>query len=182
MRKFLATVVFLILILFAPYTLASTYAQENVEITSPPATPSNEYILPYPGMLPDNPLYKLKVLRDKIYDFFIKDPIKKAQFKLLMADKRMNMARMLSDQKGNNSLASDTIVDAVSYYSGAVNIFLSVNPHEISTDGLGPRLKETGKAYLPIIADYIQTFESVDAEKLSDAYNTVVSNYQKLPK
>lgn len=192
MGKVLVSAFFAILILLTPHTLASIYAQEDVEITGLvegqqtvkeeviEATPSNEYILPYPGILPDNPLYQLKVLRDKIYDFFTKDPVKKVQFKLLMADKRMNMARMLAE-KGNTSLASDTIVDAVSYYNGAVNIFLSVNPQEISTDGLGPRLKEAGIAYQPIIADYIQTFESVEAEKLADSYNVVISNYQKLP-
>ncbi|HSW97310.1 MAG TPA: hypothetical protein VLF89_05800, partial [Candidatus Saccharimonadales bacterium] len=33
-----------------------------------------QYDLPYPGLLPDNPLYSLKVLRDKIVEFFISDP------------------------------------------------------------------------------------------------------------
>lgn len=193
MRNVLVAAFLVALFLFTPFALASTYAQDDVEITGlvegqqtsvetvTQATPSSEYMLPYPGMLPDNPLYTLKVLRDKIYDFFTRDPVKKTQFKLLMADKRMNMAKILSQQKGNNSLASDTIVDAVSYYNDAVNIFLLIDSKQVSTNGLDPHLKEAGKAYQSIITNYIQTFESVDAEKLTDAYNVVVSNFQKLP-
>lgn len=49
-----------------------------------------EYTLPYPGMLPDNPLYNLKALRDRIIEFLISSPFKKAEFYLLSSDKRFN--------------------------------------------------------------------------------------------
>ena len=47
------------------------------------------YPLAYPGILPDNPLYPLKMLRDRIVFFLINDPFKKAEFNLLQADKRL---------------------------------------------------------------------------------------------
>lgn len=51
-----------------------------------------EYLLPYPGILPDHPLYFLKALRDKILEALIVDPLRKSEFYLLQADKRLNMA------------------------------------------------------------------------------------------
>ncbi|MBF8250036.1 MAG: LPXTG-motif cell wall anchor protein, partial [Candidatus Levybacteria bacterium] len=58
------------------------------------ATPSSNqevnYELPYPGLLPDSPLYFLRVTRDKLVSFLISDPLKKAEFDLLQADKRLN--------------------------------------------------------------------------------------------
>ncbi len=75
---------------------------KSVNAVSPTVTPVNnevEYTLAYPGLLPDHPLYPLKVIRDKIYDFFLSDLVKKSEFKLLMADKRLFMAIMLKDRQ-----------------------------------------------------------------------------------
>lgn len=58
-------------------------------------------------MLPDNPLYKLKVLRDKIMLFLITDPDKKAQQYLHLANKQLLMSKFLVD-KGNIPLARET--------------------------------------------------------------------------
>ncbi len=70
-----------------------------------------KYDLAYPGMLPDNPLYKLKQLRDKIAAGLISDPKKKVEFYLLMADKGILASAMLVDKK-NVSLAKDTALKA----------------------------------------------------------------------
>ena len=88
---------------FSPFVLAQT-SEEGA------ASPS-AYQLPYPGMLPDHPLYKLKVLRDKIILFFIRDPLKKAAKHLHMADKELLMALKLAE-KGNIPLAQHTAFKA----------------------------------------------------------------------
>ena len=61
--------------------------------TSMPAPSEHkvEYLLPYPGILPDHPLYFLKTLRDRILEALIVDPLRKSEFYLLQADKRLNM-------------------------------------------------------------------------------------------
>lgn len=88
---------FLFLFVFA----LPSYGVEN-------ATPSaSVYQLPHPGMLPDHPLYKVKVLRDKLILILTRDTEKKAQYHLLLADKRINMAKFLVD-KGNVELAKKT--------------------------------------------------------------------------
>src|SRR3989344_3906165 len=59
----------------------------------------SNYVLPYPGMLPDSPLYKIKVLRDKVTAYLISDPQKKAEFYLLQTDKQMGMILPLINKK-----------------------------------------------------------------------------------
>lgn len=152
---------------------------EPVEEIVIESTSSSGYIFPYPGILPDHPLYSLKVLRDKIYDFFIKDPVKKAEFKLLMADKRMNMGLMLNE-KENNSLAAKTMIDSISYYSEAIDTFISINQEEVSTNELQTKLREAGIAYESIIANYIHDVDSISAEGLTDAYQRLTTSTQKL--
>lgn len=66
-----------------------------------------DYRLPYPGMLPDNPLYKLKVLRDKIILYLTPDPFKKAQLHLQLADKTL-LAALKVAEKNNLPLSLDT--------------------------------------------------------------------------
>lgn len=59
---------------------------------------AQEYQLPHPGMLPDHPLYKIKVLRDKIVLFLTRNPVKKAARHLHMADKEFFMALKLAEK------------------------------------------------------------------------------------
>jgi hypothetical protein len=78
------------------------------------ATPATEsasihYDFPYPGILPNHPLYMIKVARDHFVGFLINDPIKKAEFNLLQSDKKMFAAQLLfgddSDQLGVDTLS-----------------------------------------------------------------------------
>lgn len=75
------------------------------------ASTTIKYDLAYPGILPDNPLYKIKVLRDKISTILIQDPAKKAEFYLLQADKGILAAAMLVD-KNKIDLAEKTALKA----------------------------------------------------------------------
>jgi len=84
-----------------------------------------EYALPYPGMLPDHPLYFLKNLRDQIFERLIADPVRKAEFYVLQADKRMNMALFLQ-AKGNESMTIDSLGKANTYMKMALATTLSL--------------------------------------------------------
>lgn len=88
--------------------------QQSLGQASAAAMPSKvDYTLPYPGLLPDNPLYIFKVLRDNVVGFFISDSLKKAQFDLLMADVRVNAGEYLS-QKGATHDKDEKISEVVS--------------------------------------------------------------------
>lgn len=78
------------------------------------------YELPYPGLLPDSPLYFLRVIRDETVGFLISDPFKKAEFNLLQADKRLNAGIYLFN-KGKISLALSTISKAENYFGEAID-------------------------------------------------------------
>lgn len=75
-----------------------------------------DYMLAWPGILPDNRLYKLKVLRNKIIARIIISPVKKVEYDLLMADKTIYASKILIE-KGKIQLAKDTALKGENYYS-----------------------------------------------------------------
>lgn len=115
--------------IFVPHTLAVT---KKLTIKVQNQTASSvvmvkqkvEYVLPFPGILPDNPLYFLKAGRDRVMDFLIVDPVRKAEFYILMADKRLGMTTMLLD-KGNTTLAETTLSKGETYMEKAVSTLVN---------------------------------------------------------
>jgi hypothetical protein len=113
MKKFLVLIILSVTFFI---NLQSVYAQEALNPTANPS-PTIDYFLPYPGILPDNPLYFMKALRDKVVSLFISDPLKKAQFDLLMADVRLNAAQYLfAKGESKYSLAETTISKGENYF------------------------------------------------------------------
>jgi hypothetical protein len=123
MKKFyLLTAVFLILFLSFNSFSAQIYAQEenSVASSSSDSETNVKYELPYLGILPDNPLYFLRAIRDRIIDILISDPLKKAEFYLLQADKRLNAGIYLLN-KGKDSLALSTVSKGENYFEQAID-------------------------------------------------------------
>lgn len=111
--------IFLSFIFFIIVFPSSVYAKTEIPIPTTSITPMPtpaiiEYSLPYPGILPGSPLYSLKMLRDRIMEFFISDPIKKSNFYLLQADKRVASAFMLFE-KGDQKLGQTTFSKGQNY-------------------------------------------------------------------
>lgn len=92
----------------------SVYAQETA---TSEARQTIEYALPYPGLLPDNPLYPVKMLRDRLISLLIADPVKKAAFNLLQSEKRFQAGMYLLNKDRNKSnLALATIAKGQDYF------------------------------------------------------------------
>lgn len=93
-------------------------AVANAQTPTPEASDSAtvKYDLAFPGILPDHPLYKLKVLRNKISLALINDPQKKIDFYLLQTDKGVLAAAMLID-KNKIDLAAETTLKAEHNYT-----------------------------------------------------------------
>src|SRR5438105_4293482 len=91
------------LLLFFVFLPSFVYGQEEQASSSPKQalTPTQmpDYKLPYPGILPDNPLYFIKTARDRLVGFLISDPVRKAEFDVLQADKRIGMGELLVSKK-----------------------------------------------------------------------------------
>ncbi len=109
-------------------TLTLVFAQETSPLPSASPTPV-EYSLPFPGILPDHPLYFLKNLRDKILLLLISDPVRKVEFKILLADKHLNMGLFLLDKKPD--LALKTISQGADYLTLAKTDLFKIAPGEI---------------------------------------------------
>lgn len=118
---------FITFILFFAISAPLVFGQD-AEFTPAPsqaqATPASvlDYELPYPGILPDNPLYSLKTLRDRIINFLISDPLKKAEFTLLQADKRLQAGvYLLQKNQKKEELAYTTISKGIKYLESSVS-------------------------------------------------------------
>lgn len=125
-------------------------AQTSAEQAKVNTNKAIDYTLPYPGILPDNVLYKFKVVRDKVFEFLITDPVKKADFYLLQADKRMAAGETLIDY-GKPELGEETISKAENYMSLAVNYMYLAKQKGRSDPGLQERLKKSLEKHNEIV-------------------------------
>ncbi len=106
MKKLALVLAFLFaFVSFVPGSLAQSI--KGVKKTAP----KTNYNLPYPGILPDHPLYFLKDLKDKLRLFLTFNPEKKAKLLLELSDKKISMALGLSN-KGKLRLALKTSLKA----------------------------------------------------------------------
>jgi len=108
-----------------PYTVFAQAESISVSITSvtPSPTPTPvivNYDLPYPGILPGKPLYSLKIVRDRIVEFFIGDSLKKSYFYLLQADKRLSASIYLFELN-QNELGETTLSKSQNYLEKSLN-------------------------------------------------------------
>ncbi len=157
---FLFIAAFLITVLYG--NLSRVNAQDKViETDTPlgaemPATPSStmnggrvNYELAYPGMLPDNPFYVLKVIRDGVVKMLINDPFKRAKFSLLNSDKRIFAGKLLLD-KGKDALALETIEKSNNYLDDtlrAVRDLKKQNPKSPDIEPFLQQMKASGQKH-----------------------------------
>ncbi len=97
------------------------------------------YKLPYPGILPNSPLYILKNLRDQTVQLFVLGPVNKSFYALLMADKRTLAGQMLIENN-NDSLGAETLVSAEEYYSNAVKEAVLAKKQNLNVSELAAKL------------------------------------------
>ena len=108
----LKTLLFAVILLGFSFFSFLVLAKESTP-TSATASPV-DYTLPYPGLLPDHPLFFVKQLRDKILLLLITNQNRRVEFYQLMADKYVNMAVFLAQEK-KATLAVSTLDQAVGY-------------------------------------------------------------------
>lgn len=78
-----------------------------------------EYSLPYPGILPNNPIWPLKALHERLDLYFTFDPLQKAQRTLFLADKRLSAAQRLFEED-DSGRAVVTATKAEQYLEAAL--------------------------------------------------------------
>lgn len=111
-----------------------------------------DYTLPYPGLLPDSPLYFLKVIRDRIISLLVSSPLKKADFNLLQADKRLNEGIFLFRKgEGKYNLAESTISKGENYFEQALNQAIQVKTLGEPAGDIAQRLYQSSLKHKQVI-------------------------------
>lgn len=131
--------------LFLTFPLPS-FAQEQVFTSSAKV----EYTLPYPGLLPDSPFYILRTTRDRIVSFLISDPLKKAEFDLLQADKRLAAGIYLAN-KNKYTLANVTISKGENYFESALTKAAEAKGRGVAVDSVASSLYHSSLKHQEVI-------------------------------
>lgn len=109
---------------------ASELAEEIAE--------QQDYALPYPGILPDHPLYFPKMVRDRVVLVVTRDPVSRSELLLHYANKRMAAADVLIEQ-GKPELAIETATKAQHYLTTSASVLTEV-PDSSDTNELWKQL------------------------------------------
>lgn len=122
MKQLLIIIGLCLMLLMSSHVVFAQDASTESAVNNPSPTPTDtDYDLPYPGLLPDSPLYFLKIARDWTIEFLISDPVKKPEFDILEANKRLNAGIfILNEHKGEDQLAMTTISKAENYFDDAI--------------------------------------------------------------
>lgn len=131
------------------------------------------YELPYPGMLPDNPLYFLKAIRDGLVKRLINDDMKMARFSMLNAEKR-TFAMMLLIEKNKDKLAIETMSKGNNYLDDSINAIKKYHKSHPKSADVKPFLLQLDASVLKILEVQNDIKESVD-----DSYRNQYINENK---
>ena len=165
----LAAVAVILTFLFLPvHALAKTTPSPTVSVDQPltgqvQTEVKAEYQLPYPGLLPDHPLYVLKAIRDRILDMLIVDPVRKSEFYILQGDKRLQMGMLLMD-KGRGALAEQVISKGEKYMYQALYSLVSLKNEGKAMPGyVVDRLEKSLTKHEEVLGELVQ--KAGDLEK-----------------
>lgn len=173
----------LILFLLLGSIAPAVFAQNNSSPTAVPTTPParhSDYSLVYPGILPNNPLYPIKMIRDRIVLFLIADPAKRATFNLLQSDKRVAAgALLLEEDTKNEALAITTIKKGENYFHEALNQAFQLKREGREVNGFIQKLSSAVEKHMQVIGDLKKKVTRENGEKLAVTL-AHLKGYQKL--
>src|SRR4030067_1972885 len=113
--------------------------------------------LPYPGILPDNRFYFLKMVRDKIIGIIISDRLKKIEFDILTANKRLSSGiYLLISGEERYKLAVSTISKGENYFADAISKTQQAKEQGIGVSETQQKLSSSLKAHKEIL-DRLET-------------------------
>lgn len=178
----------LFVLIFLFLNVQGLFAQENSSIKEKELSSVSaqiktiDYVLPYPGLLPDNPLYFLKAMRDRIISLLISSPLRKADFNLLAADKRLNEGILLFGKgEGKYNLAESTISKGENYFEQALDQAIQAKRIGESVGDIAQRLYQASLKHQQVIKSLEDKTKS-DLKQRLIAQEKRVENFQKRAK
>jgi hypothetical protein len=164
LKKVFVYILFIYTFLLIP-AQARVFAQDlslNPVASSTPV----QYELSYPGLLPDHPLYFLKAGRDRVMSFFISNPVKKAEFNLLQADKRIHASQLLLKKGGDKiDLAQSTFSKSENYFEGAIQYAEEAGKQGVNIEELAKKLHTANRKHRQVFNDMMRDLNENDRKK-----------------
>src|SRR3989344_2900878 len=142
---------------------------EDIEEHADEATLKAEYYLPYPGVLPDSPLYKLKAVRDRVQLWLTFAPEEKARKELLFADKRINAAVFLVEG-GKEALGVTTATKAEKYMEQAIRRTVKLAREEKDVKSMLGTLITASAKHMEILASLQEAADGERKDVVAETY------------
>ena len=177
--RYILLISFIVIVPFATYFVLGA---SNTLVKSPQEKVI--YNLPYPGLLPDSPLYITKVIRDQIADFLTRDNLKKAELYLLYSDKGASMSLALAS-KGKSQLAIDTFIETEKYFLKIPALLKSAKKQGSSApSSFTETLKLSNAKHEELIEELMKTLPqglNESLTKLSNLNQQIKTEIQSIP-
>ena len=148
---------------------SSNFAPPNSKTDNGQKLSVNYYFASAGSVLPDSPLWGVKVLRDKFWLFLTPGPTRKSELNLLFSDKRLMAAKILT-QKGKYDLACSTILKSHNYFVEAVNLEDEARKRGDNTDELLLLLTKASLAH----KETIQSLQDVFPDGLKTEFSSII--------
>lgn len=127
-------------------------ANGNVPMTESVVVVKEEvnYYLPYPGMLPDHPLYWVKMVRDKLREYVLFRLERKVEYWAFLADKRIGAGKVLMEGgKGEKGVV--TYRKASGYLKKAVTGVEELVSEGVETGALTNKIEQATLKYIEVL-------------------------------
>lgn len=114
-----------------------------------------DYKLPYPGkVLPDHPLWPIKVVRDRLWQLVSTNSTRKVELNILFADKRLVSAKMLFE-KDKPSIAYSTLTKAEKYLENASLLEEEIRKKGEDTTGVLEQLAKSSLKHREVMEEIL---------------------------
>lgn len=122
------------------------------------------YQLPYPGILPDNPLYFFKQIRDSLNIFITRDSLKKADLYLNLADKHMAIALKMAE-KGREKIAITELQESEELFGKIPNLLIDSKKQGVSpSNDMIIKLYQSNGKHQEIITEVMKRLTQTEIE------------------
>lgn len=112
----------------------------------------SSYYLPYPGILPDHPLYFFKMIRDRVVEWLTLSPMSKAELYVFYADKRFGAGVALIE--GNQvELGTGGYLKAIRYQGRAIEILEKLKGEGKDVGALANRIEQESTKFGEVIGN-----------------------------
>ncbi|MBI1862787.1 hypothetical protein HYS00_01565 [Candidatus Microgenomates bacterium] len=177
LKKLTTPLLLFLCILSIPSFFYFYYSTQTVEAA---AGDRINYELPYPGILPGNPLYSIKSARDSLLQWMMRDNYKKAQLRIQISDKNVRGAQMLSKDKQYDN-AEKILIDGETIFEKAIDDTINAKEQGASpTSEFKTKMKTSNLKHKEIISDIMKSIPESERAAFKKSLEQNNENAQKL--